>query len=524
LTRPAGGVPGSNRPRVIAVGLGPAGPDLITAEADRAIRSAPPGTLFLRTTVHPAAGSAAAAGARSFDDVYESEASFAAVYARIVEELVGAAQVAAGRGAPIVYAVPGHPRVAEATVAELEADPRVGLETVPGLSFLDLVWDRVGIDPLCAGPDGQGVRLIDGERFGVEAAGVTGPMVVAQCWSRDVLSAIKLSRPDDPPSVPAPVRVTLLHHLGLEDEVVLEVDWEDLDRSLQPDHLTSLWIPALPAPVGSELLRLDELVRTLRQRCPWDRQQTHASLTRHLLEESYEVVEAIEDLSEALASAPERVPAAYEHLEEELGDLLFQVYFHATLGAEQGQFDLAGVARGIHDKLVSRHPHVFGSVQADTPEAVMTNWELIKQAEKGAQSVMDGLSGNLPALSHAHKVQRKAASAGFDWPDIGGPMEKVAEELEEVRNELRITPADRAAPVAPAGLTGEVGDLLFAVVNVARHAGVDAEAALRASTREFIRRFRRVEEWARIQGLDLGTAPSGLVDAQWEAAKQDRPS
>ncbi|MHB1912649.1 MAG: nucleoside triphosphate pyrophosphohydrolase, partial [Acidimicrobiales bacterium] len=365
--------------------------------------------------------------------------------------------------------------------------------------------------------------------FGVEAAGVTGPMVVAQCWSRDVLSAIKLARPDQPGEKVAEAgngRAVLLHHLGLDDEVVVEVDWEDLDRSVQPDHLTSLWIPALAAPVGSELLRLDELVRTLRQKCPWDREQTHASLTRHLLEESYEVVEAIEDLSEALESDPERTPAAYAHLEEELGDLLFQVYFHATLGAEEGQFDLADVARGVHEKLVGRHPHVFGSVQADTPEAVMTNWELIKQAERGAESVMDGLSGNLPALAHAHKVQGKAASAGFDWPDIDGPMDKVAEELDEVRAELRTSPAERGAPVAPAGLAREVGDLLFAVVNVARHAGVDAESALRGSTREFIRRFRIVEEWAQGQGLDLATAPASLVDAQWEAAKRtpDRPS
>ncbi|MHB1446807.1 MAG: nucleoside triphosphate pyrophosphohydrolase [Acidimicrobiales bacterium] len=520
---------GLSRPRVVAVGLGPAGPDLVTTQALRLIQSAPAGTLFLRTAVHPSAVLAQAAGARSFDEVYESEASFPAVYARIVDELVEAAVSAAGRGHPVVYAVPGHPRVAETTVALLQSDPRVALETVPGLSFLDLVWDRVGLDPLNAGPLGQGVRLVDGERFGVEAAGVTGPMVVAQCWSRDVLSAIKLARPDQPGEKVAEAgngRAVLLHHLGLDDEVVVEVDWEDLDRSVQPDHLTSLWIPALAAPVGSELLRLDELVRTLRQKCPWDREQTHASLTRHLLEESYEVVEAIEDLSEALESDPERTPAAYAHLEEELGDLLFQVYFHATLGAEEGQFDLADVARGVHEKLVGRHPHVFGSVQADTPEAVMTNWELIKQAERGAESVMDGLSGNLPALAHAHKVQGKAASAGFDWPDIDGPMDKVAEELDEVRAELRTSPAERGVPVAPAGLAREVGDLLFAVVNVARHAGVDAESALRGSTREFIRRFRIVEEWAQGQGLDLATAPASLVDAQWEAAKRtpDRPS
>ena len=505
--------PEVNRPTVVAVGLGPAGADLVTPAALAAMDSTVgvPGTLFLRTAVHPSAEVALQRGAASFDEIYEAQASFAEVYAAIVEALVAAATLH-GR---IVYAVPGHPRVAESTVALLAADERVGLETVAGLSFLDLAWDRLGVDPMAAGPEAAGVRLVDGERFSVEAAGERGPLLVAQCWSREVLSAIKLAVAGDGPD-----SAVLLHHLGLPDESVLEVAWAEIDRSLDADHLTTLWVPQLAAPVGAELLALSELVRTLRQRCPWDREQTHVSLTRHLVEESYEVVEAIEHLAEveAVEDHPD-LPAAYEHLEEELGDLLFQVYFHATLGAEEGQFDLADIARGIHDKLVSRHPHVFGSVEADTPEAVMTNWEKIKQAERGAESVMDGVSANGPALAHAHKVQRKAASIGFDWPSIEGPLDTVDEELGEVRDELGRSLPDKAAPVAPAALSREVGDLLFAAVNVARHAGIDPEAALRASSREFVRRFRRVEEWSRREGIDLATADTALVDAQWEAAK-----
>jgi tetrapyrrole methylase family protein / MazG family protein len=500
------------RPKVLAVGLGPAGPELVTPAALEAISSAPAGSLFLRTAIHPSASVALERGAISFDRRYEEAASFPEVYGAIVEDLVAAADDH-GR---VVYAVPGHPRVAESTVALLATDRRVELETVAGLSFLDLAWDRLGVDPLAAGPAGAGVRLVDGARFAEEAAGERGPLLVAQCWGRHVLSAIKLAVSGEAPS-----SAVWLHHLGLADEVVSEVAWADLDRSLQPDHLTSLWIPSLAVPVGAELLALGELVRTLRERCPWDQEQTHASLTRHLLEESYEVVEAIEHLAEVEAVPGHAgLPDAYSHLEEELGDLLFQVYFHATLGAEAGQFALADIARGIHDKLVSRHPHVFGTVEATTPEAVMTNWERIKQSERNSESVMDGLSANLPALSHAHKVQRKAASVGFDWPSIDGPLLKVGEELGEVRQELERTPADKGAPLAPAGLTGEVGDLLFAVVNVARHAGVDPEAALRASTREFIRRFRQVEEWAGTDGVDLATADAAVVDAQWEKAKR----
>src|SRR5205823_5617831 len=147
------------------------------------------------------------------------------------------------------------------------------------------------------------------------------------------------------------------------------------DRAVEPDHLSALWIPELAAPVGQELVRFAELVRTLRIRCPWDREQTHETLTRHLLEETYEVLEAIEGL-----------PGSYPHLEEELGDLLFQVVFHATLAAEEGEFTLADVARGIHDKLVRRHPHVFGDVDADSADAVVANWEEIKRVEKGRAS------------------------------------------------------------------------------------------------------------------------------------------
>ncbi|HEV2369873.1 MAG TPA: nucleoside triphosphate pyrophosphohydrolase, partial [Acidimicrobiales bacterium] len=284
-------------------------------------------------------------------------------------------------------------------------------------------------------------------------------------------------------------------------------------RTIDPDHLTSVFIPELAPSPGAELLRLAELVRTLRQRCPWDREQTHASLTRHLLEEAYEVLEAIEAMY-----GPDGTPTAtgYAHLEEELGDLLFQVYFHATLAAEEGQFDLADVARGIHDKLVGRHPHVFGHVSVDTADEVMTNWERIKKEEKGRTSVMDGVPGNLPALHFAHKVQRKAASVGFDWDSLDGPLAKVNEELEEVVRAIVEHPTG-AGRVADPRVTREVGDLLFSVVNVARHAGVDPEAALRAGAAEFVRRFRTME--AHAAPTDLADLDLPALDRLWEQAK-----
>ncbi|HET6794951.1 MAG TPA: nucleoside triphosphate pyrophosphohydrolase [Acidimicrobiales bacterium] len=480
--------------RVVVVGLGPAGPELVTGAALSAIEAVP--VRFLRTARHPSAG--VVGGASSFDHLYEEAHDFAQVYASVVESLVGAA----AEHGTVLYAVPGSPRVAERTVELLVADGRVDTEVVPGLSFLDLAWDRLGVDPV-----EEGARLVDGAEFALRAAGDPGPLLVGQCWSRSVLSGIKLAYSD-----PVPAGAVLLHHLGLPDERVVTVEWADIDRTLDADHLTSLWVPKVGSPPAIELVRLSELVRTLRDRCPWDREQTHHSLTRHLLEETYEVLEAIEELGDPPSAG------AYAHLEEELGDLLFQVYFHATLAAEEGQFDLGDVARGIHDKLVTRHPHVFGDTVADTPEQVMDNWERIKRGEKGRPSLMDGIPAHLPALHHAAKIQRKAASVGFDWPDVEGPLAKVAEELAEVRAEL---PAGPPPPSPPAALTREVGDLLFAVVNTARHLNVDPEAALRASSAEFRRRFSVMEQVAVERGVDLADLDVNALEELWESAKSE---
>ncbi|MGH9264388.1 MAG: MazG nucleotide pyrophosphohydrolase domain-containing protein, partial [Acidimicrobiales bacterium] len=317
---------------VVVVGLGPAGPDLITVAAGEAIASVP--HRYLRTSRHPAA--VAVPGAVSFDPVYETAATLDDVYAGIVDAL---AEAAAEHGT-VLYAVPGSPLVAERTVELLRQDERVAVQVVPALSFLDLAWAALGVDPLA-----EGVRVVDGRRFAVEAAGERGPLLVAQCDTRQVLSDVKLSTEDLG-------EVTVLQRLGLPDQSVTTVAWADLDKEVEPDHLTSLWLPAAAPPVAREVARFDQLVHTLRQRCPWDREQTHRTLTRHLLEETYEVLEAIEALDLEAG-------VGFDHLEEELGDLLFQVVFHATLAAEEGHFTLADVARGIHDKLVHRHPHVF---------------------------------------------------------------------------------------------------------------------------------------------------------------------
>jgi tetrapyrrole methylase family protein/MazG family protein len=459
--------------RVVVVGLGPGDPRLVSEATTAAVARSE--VRFVRTTRHSSAS--LVEPATSFDGLYVQGESLDEVYAAIVERLVAAA---AGYG-EVLYAVPGSPLVAERTVELLRADSRVEVELIPALSFLDLAWARLGVDPVAAG-----VRLVDGHRFAVEAAGQTGPLLVAQCDSLFVLSEIKLAVDEGPD-------VTVLQRLGLPDEEVSTVVWAELDRAVRPDHLTCVWIPRLDEPVAAELQRFADLVRTLRARCPWDQRQTHRSLTRHLLEETYEVLEAIDGLDAG--------PAGYPHLEEELGDLLFQVVFHSTLAAEEGQFTLSDVARTVHDKLVARHPHVFGPAGAPMP-----NWEETKKAEKGRASVMDGVPGNLPSLLYSFKVQNKAASVGFDWKDAAGAWPKIREELAELEAALA------ADPGAGPAVNEELGDVLFSVVNVARHLGLDPESALREAAAKFRDRFVAMERLAGTRGVPIS-------DDLWDEVK-----
>jgi tetrapyrrole methylase family protein/MazG family protein len=459
------------------VGLGPAGAAYLTAEVRALIDGA--GRTFLRTARHPAAEELS--GFVALDRLYEEADTFAEVYAAIVEELVAAATAQAPD--PIIYAVPGSPLVAERTVELLRGDDRVDLTVVPGLSFLDLAWERLGVDPLALG-----VRLVDAEQFGLVALRDRGPFLVAQCWSEALLSEIKLS-PSYEESPPP--EVVLLHHLGLEDEQIARVGWWDLDRTLKPDHLTSIFIPEVSprAELGREMDRLESLVVTLRARCPWDRVQTHGSLMPHLLEESYEVLDVLHELAaaeggggDAEAASPEGREALEGHLREELGDLLFQIVLHARLSEEAGHFNLAEVARSVHDKLVHRHPHVFGDGEAATAQQVIANWEESKREEKGRSSVTDGIPADLPALLLSTKLQRKALSIGLG--DLGpegeepGVVQRVSALARQTSDPSAAAPD---APGSPGSTETErlVGEVLFELANLSRLLGIDPERALR---------------------------------------------
>jgi ATP diphosphatase len=250
----------------------------------------------------------------------------------------------------------------------------------------------------------------------------------------------------------------------------------------------------------STLLNIMRQLRDPHSGCPWDQQQNFLSIAPYTLEEAYEVVDAIE------SGQP-------DSLKDELGDLVFQVVFHAQLASEAGWFDFEDVVQGICDKLVRRHPHVFADAVVNDAETQTLEWERLKQQERGEQvSQLDGVPVALPALLRAGKLQRRAARAGFDWPDINGVFDKVAEELDELRGALAV-PADLEA------VHEEAGDLLFAVVNLLRHAGIDAESALRDGNRKFERRFRAVEQCCAENGCSVGDAGIDLLEAYWCAVK-----
>jgi len=489
----------------VVVGLGPAGADLIVPAARAALESRP--VRFTRTSRHPAVAELEADGVtlESLDDRYEAARDLAACYAAIVDDLVEAA----AEHDEIVYAVPGSPTTAERTVELLrdaERSGRVRVHVIPGVSFADAVWARLGLDPLTTG-----ARVVDGRELDLATLDTGVPLLVAQCDHALVLADVKLTLLE---RLAPETRVTVLQRVGLMDERVEEVALAQLDRVIEPDHLTSLFVPAASSSATRELARLLALALQLRGPggCPWDAEQTHHSLTRYLLEESYEVVEAVEALP---ALAPDDVDSddpAYVALVDELGDLLYQVIFHAVLADEAGAFGMADVARGIHDKLVRRHPHVFGDVEAETSDAVMANWEQIKKDEKGVESIVAGITPGLPSLLYAHKLYRKAASVGLDPGDVEQSLARVDAAVAMLRTGAA---ASEAPGSGAADGESTLGELLAASVALARALGVDTESALRGWAARFRTRFERMENLARSRELDLHTLSRPEVETLW---------
>jgi tetrapyrrole methylase family protein/MazG family protein len=429
-----------NLPRIEIIGLGPSADEYITDHTRQRISAHQ--HRFLRTAQHPSAH--LVVDAITFDERYETSGTFDDVYIGIANDLIAAAI----QHGEILYAVPGSPLILERTVRLLMSDDRIECIVNPAMGFLEIAWARLGIDPI-----EHSVRLIDGHQFATAAAGFTGPLLVAHCHANWVLSDIKLAAEDTDNVSNDDMPVVILHHLGLPDEVVMTVAWSELDHSIEADHLTSIYIPELRAPVGKDLIAFHELARTLRRECPWDREQTHQTLTTYLLEETYEVVDAIAalDIDDAHTD---------EHLIEELGDLLYQIEFHAAIAEQEGRFTMGDVARGIHEKLVRRHPHVFAPNEnsAVGSDALVKSWDDIKKAEKAAKGIVAGPFDGIPqatgSLAYASAILKRANKAGvpIELPSPG------AQELGDI---------------------ADLGMHLLEVVAECRRRGVDPEVALR---------------------------------------------
>ncbi|MDT8897697.1 nucleoside triphosphate pyrophosphohydrolase [Thermanaerothrix sp. 4228-RoL] len=479
---------------VVLLGLGPGEARLLTHEAWEWLRSIQ--ELYVRTDQHPVVQELpAGVQVHSFDWLYRQGQSFDAVYTAIVEKVIELAHRPQG----VTYAVPGHPLVAEATGPEILRRAQaegLPIRVIEGLSFLEPTFTALGLDPF------PRLVLLDALELGtwhVPSFPPDAPVLIAQIYDRMSASEVKLTLnafyPDEHP-------VTLVHAAGTKQQQIEHLRLYEIDRSPHLGLMSALYVPPLGEATSMEAFL--EIVAHLRapDGCPWDRQQTHKSLRSHLLEEAYEVLAAID------ADDPQA-------LQEELGDLLLQVALHAQIASEEGEFNFTDVVRGIHHKIVRRHPHVFGTLKVEGVEGVLRNWERLKQAEREAngqeeRSLLAGVPLALPALTQAQELQDRAARVGFDWPEIAPVWEKVREELQEVLT----APDERAREK-------ELGDLLFAVVNLARWYKVDAESALRATNQRFRQRFAHIEQRAREMGRVLGEMTLAEMDALWEEAKHN---
>jgi tetrapyrrole methylase family protein/MazG family protein len=481
---------------ITLVGLGPGNPAHLTREAWQVLAEAD--EVYLRTQKHPTI-SALPQGLvlHSFDLLYEEADDFEGVYTAIAAEVLALGRRPQG----VVYAVPGHPLVGEASVERiLDAAREAGLpvRVVAGLSFVEPVLTALGLDALA------GLQLADATELATmhhPPLNPDLPALVAQLYGPALAADLKLTLMNQyPPEHPA----ILVHSAGTAQEQTVTVPLYELDRQSDVAHLTTLYLPPLARVSSFE--GFQETIARLRapDGCPWDREQTHQSLRSNLLEEAYEVLAAL-DQEDA------------EALREELGDLLLQIVLHAQIAVEAGEFSMADVIATVDAKIKHRHPHVWGKRVVSGAEEVVHNWEVLKAQERRAKvsddahpsSALSGVPQALPALTQAEAYGRRAARVGFDWPDVGGVVEKIGEEMQELQSAT--DEQER---------TAELGDLLFAVVNWARWLNLDPEAALRQTNARFAQRFAWVEAEARRQGLDPVQMELDELEALWQAAKE----
>ena len=480
--------------KINIVGLGAGDLDQLPLGVYKRLKSGLP--VYLRTKEHPVVSQLEEEGFvyQSFDDIYESRPEFEMVYQEICESLLSAKED------ELIYGVPGHPLVAERTVQllfEMGEKQGVSIEVIGGQSFLDDMFRVLRIDPI------EGFQLLDATDLKQDEIRLSQHILVGQVYDTFVASNVKLTFME---KLPYDYEVYLVTAAGSKEEKIKKIQLVDLDREAEVNNLTTVYIP----PVKDETIlykdfyKLKEIIAELRgpNGCPWDLKQTHESLKKYLIEESYEVIEAIQE-------------GDIDHLVEELGDVLLQILLHAQIGQDDGYFSIEDVVEGLSAKMVRRHPHVFGNVEAKTAEDVVKNWDEIKQEEKGVkqESVLDGVGKSLPNLIRAFELQRKAAKVGFDWHDVSGAWDKLTEEIQEFKEEISLNQSSENA-------MKELGDILFALVNIARFYEINPDEALLMTNKKFTNRFQYVEDKVKESGKPFTDYSLEALDSYWDEAKR----
>lgn len=443
--------------------------------------------VFTRTLEHPVIQTLEEEGVSftSFDSYYEEETDFQMVYQRIVSKLINETTESS-----IIYAVPGHPMLAEKTVQLLLQNNDIHVQILGGQSYLDDLFTALKIDPI------DGFQFLDATSFEREDITYRNHLIFCQVYDSFIASEVKLTLLEDlSPDYP----VYVVEAAGSRNERITEVTVEELDRTVEMSNLTSVYIPPVP---DTERLHqfqtLQSIIKKLRgpDGCPWDRKQTHETLREYAIEEVYELINAINCEDD-------------EGIIEELGDVLLQVMLHSQIGEDNGYFSIDDVIKGISEKMIHRHPHVFNNEQTNK------SWDELKQEEKKNGSddyLLDSVIRHAPALQVAYKLQKKAARVGFDWTNIDDIWKKLEEELSEFNEAL--------VQMAEEEMEKELGDILFVLANIARFYKIHPEIALNRTNDKFICRFNEIEGQVRKSGKKLEQMSLEQMDYYWDLAKK----
>ncbi|SHE76892.1 tetrapyrrole methylase family protein / MazG family protein [Caldanaerobius fijiensis DSM 17918] len=479
--------------RIDVIGLGPGSDGLITRQTENILRGAD--EIYLRTKIHPSVKWLDENGIKyqSFDYIYEESRSFDEVYIKIAEFLIGRVL----EGGKVVYAVPGHPLIAERSVdnlMRLAQEKGIDVFVYSAVSFIDAVLASIKYDPI------NGLKILDGLSLDRQVPDRACGNIITQVYDNLVASEIKLKlmkiyQPEQD--------IVFIRSAGIpHEEVVRKIKLYQLDMQKDIDHLTCVYIP----PASNSTYDFGDLIKIMEKLrsdsgCPWDKEQTHETLRQYLIEECYEVIEAIN----------KKDPAK---LQEELGDVLFQVVFHSRIAEESGLFNINDVIDGVCSKMILRHPHIFSNIKVKSTDEVLNNWDAIKKDEKGYTSITEVLRDipkELPALMRSYKVQHKAAKVGFDWDDVDKALDKLYEEIEELKEVYKSGNREK--------IQEEMGDVLFACVNVSRFLKVEPELALASTIEKFIERFSYIETKAVEMGKMMQDMSLSEMDELWNEAK-----